>query len=609
MATAPSDVKKRGYLYKLPVSGGVIKVKLIIMSVANHFYLINPFLKVWSKRWAVLRSTSHDGVVRLEYYDKEENEIKGENRRVIILRNSTGCCETSDYKRTKPHAFQFSSSIGRYTRQQTLAPLILLYLPCTHAGHHVFSTDSQTDLDDWIDSINDAIQQDKRLQKKKSKSKTKMAEAARSITTLHSTERNSSASSIGSTGSNVPHPTTLMGKQIKKLKQNKDVFMLLQYHYFFIGVYQVVIDDNDFSSQLGARGNCQMNIGPRGLKLVSDATGSTIGTWHYRRIRSYSKSANRQVLLEIGSTKGGSPGGQLVLSSGSSKEMFSMIHRNIKLLRGMREKALAEKERSEAAEVREKVKTKQQQQQQDQSKRSSLISRPRSMAYELQQGDQNKRISYPSFAEQQTVGSDLIQLQGFTDGLEDDEDFQQFLDSLDPLMQPVLESVNELTSEVYDSPSNCLPPPPPPPRPTQSNSTNPFVGPQGQHSPDNASNPFVNVDPFNTSPQGSFYNSKEDIFENFDSGGGGESVRKTSTPSKSVSNNPFLASGVTPEARAGSKNPFAMANTSLENELKELENPEEYTYAKPVKPAKKMSQEEFDKVWEDITADLHLPPN
>ena len=382
------------------------------------------------------------------------------------------------------------------------------------------------------------------------------------------------------------------------------------FYYFITGVYQVVIDDNDFSSQLGARGICQMNVGPRGLKLVSDATGSTIGAWHYKRIRSYSKSANRQVILDIGATKSGSPGGKLILSSGSSKEMFSMIHRNIKLLRGMREKALAEKERSEATEIKERVKTKQQQQQQqDPSKRSSLTSRPRSMAYELQKGDQKKRVSYPSFAEQQTVGSDLIQLEGFTDGLEDDEDFQQFLDSLDPLMQPVLESVNELTSEVYDSPSDCLPPPLPSPRSNQSNSSissNPFVAPQGQPPANNASNPFVNVDPFNTSPQGSFYNSKEDIFENFDSGG--QSAQKTSTPSKPVSKNPFLASNVTPEAKAGSKNPFAMANTSLENELKELENPEEYTYAKPVKPAKKMSQQEFDKVWEDITADFQLPP-
>ena len=98
--------------------------------MTNHFLkFIIHFLKVWSKRWAVLRSTSHDGVVRLEYYDKEENEIKGENRRVIILRNSTGCCETSDYKRSKPHAFQFSSSIGtQNSKTATLYLHIYIYI-------------------------------------------------------------------------------------------------------------------------------------------------------------------------------------------------------------------------------------------------------------------------------------------------------------------------------------------------------------------------------------------------------------------------------------------------------------------------------------------------
>lgn len=90
--------------------------------------------------------------------------------------------------------------------------LLIHYL---YAGHHVFSTESQTDLDDWIDSINNAIQEDKRLQRRKSKSKTKMAEEARSLSTLH-TER--SSGSIGSTGSgSVPHPTTLMGRKFKNI--------------------------------------------------------------------------------------------------------------------------------------------------------------------------------------------------------------------------------------------------------------------------------------------------------------------------------------------------------------------------------------------------------
>ena len=163
----------------------------------------------------MLHSTTHEGVVRLEYYDKEESAIKGENKRVIILRNCTGCCETSEYKRTRPHAFQFTSNLGIVCFCLFSLHHLNLLIHYLYAGHHVFSTESQTDLDDWIDSINNAIQEDKRLQRRKSKSKTKMAEEARSLSTLH-TER--SSGSIGSTGSgSVPHPTTLMGRKFKNI--------------------------------------------------------------------------------------------------------------------------------------------------------------------------------------------------------------------------------------------------------------------------------------------------------------------------------------------------------------------------------------------------------
>ena len=73
---------------------------------------INTPTKVWAKRWVVLHGTSHEGVVRLEYYDTEEAEIKGENKRVIVLRNCTGCIETFEFKKARPHAFQFSTQQG-----------------------------------------------------------------------------------------------------------------------------------------------------------------------------------------------------------------------------------------------------------------------------------------------------------------------------------------------------------------------------------------------------------------------------------------------------------------------------------------------------------------
>lgn len=74
-------------------------------------------------------------------------------------------------------------------------------------GHHVFSTDSQEELDGWIDDINQLIQNDRKRQRKKNKSK--MVEEARSF----GTSDRSANSSITSGGREEgPHPSTLMGQ-------------------------------------------------------------------------------------------------------------------------------------------------------------------------------------------------------------------------------------------------------------------------------------------------------------------------------------------------------------------------------------------------------------
>lgn len=66
--------------------------------------------QVWSKRWVVLYATSREGVVRVEYYDSEEDQLKGHNKRNIHLRSCTSCGKTSEYKR---FAFTFSTHLGR----------------------------------------------------------------------------------------------------------------------------------------------------------------------------------------------------------------------------------------------------------------------------------------------------------------------------------------------------------------------------------------------------------------------------------------------------------------------------------------------------------------
>ena len=103
-------IKKKGYLYKLPLSPGIIKVisKLEMQQVQKGDGCV--FVQVWSKRWVVLYSTSREGVVRVEYYDSEEDQIKVHNKRNIHLRNCTSCERVFEFKR---FAFAFTTHLGK----------------------------------------------------------------------------------------------------------------------------------------------------------------------------------------------------------------------------------------------------------------------------------------------------------------------------------------------------------------------------------------------------------------------------------------------------------------------------------------------------------------
>ena len=377
-----------------------------------------------------------------------------------------------------------------------------------------------------------------------------------------------------------------------------------------------MIEDNEFSRKLGVTGIHSLNVTPRGIKLISSTDESTIASWHYKHIRTYAKSANKKVIIEIGSNKTGS--GKLELATASSREMFSMIHKNIKTLRAKQEEARQAEIKKEVEEISEKQR----------KKRSSLI-RPHSMSYELQnplpkQTSKTKRTSYPSFAEQSTIDNDLIQLEGFGGQNQMDEDLQEFIDSFDPVANsesrhssnyiiaplPVLDSVNDLSSSVYETTSFPSP---------SSKGVHESAGPISEGFEDSFTsnvqkqkqntNPFTDsmdpftdsVDPFATSAQGSFYNSQEDIFDGFDT-----SNRKTSTPSsKYPSTNPFAKEAST-KSNSFSTNPFEITE-GLQNAHISKDDHNSVIPNKSKKMSKKMSQEEFDKVWEDITSNLVLP--
>lgn len=65
----------------------------------------------WSKRWFVLFATTHEGVVRIEYYDNESCEATQIGKRTIPLRDSIGLAQIPGNK-TQPYMFEITSQIG-----------------------------------------------------------------------------------------------------------------------------------------------------------------------------------------------------------------------------------------------------------------------------------------------------------------------------------------------------------------------------------------------------------------------------------------------------------------------------------------------------------------
>ncbi len=112
------NIKKIGYLSKLPVKG-LMKV-CAQYSVDFFFSVLRVFfvLQKWSKRWFILHGTSHEGVVRIEYFDSQESAMNGIGKRTIPLRDSRDF-DTAPGNKLHPYVFQFTSQIGVCVLSQT----------------------------------------------------------------------------------------------------------------------------------------------------------------------------------------------------------------------------------------------------------------------------------------------------------------------------------------------------------------------------------------------------------------------------------------------------------------------------------------------------------
>ena len=60
----------------------------------------------------MLYATSHEGVVRMEYFDNESCEKSGIGKRTIPLRDSSGIKQSIGDK-THPYVFELQSQLGK----------------------------------------------------------------------------------------------------------------------------------------------------------------------------------------------------------------------------------------------------------------------------------------------------------------------------------------------------------------------------------------------------------------------------------------------------------------------------------------------------------------
>lgn len=72
---------------------------------------LDIFVQKWVRRWFILYRTSHEGVVRIEYYDSQECAKNGVGKRTIPLRDSREL-STAPGNKLHPYVFQLTSQIG-----------------------------------------------------------------------------------------------------------------------------------------------------------------------------------------------------------------------------------------------------------------------------------------------------------------------------------------------------------------------------------------------------------------------------------------------------------------------------------------------------------------
>ena len=135
----------------------------------------------------------------------------------------------------------------------------------------------------------------------------------------------------------------------------------------------MTLEQNETARRLHLSAAYNLEITPQGIQLIAANSGANIARWDYKHIKTYGR-ASGTFNIEVG--KGAETGiGAFVFATTCGREIFGVVHRNIKRLKGDKEKERAERGKEDVAMLQKRISERQQQ--------PVLKQRPGSQTYNL----------------------------------------------------------------------------------------------------------------------------------------------------------------------------------------------------------------------------------
>ena len=250
-------------------------------------------------------------------------------KRTIPLRQCKDLSPTGGTK-TRPYVFQFMTPMGKTMYLYSVETLFNIH--CS-LGHHVFAADTHTDMEEWMSAMQEAIVEDRQRNRRKKAQSLIIQQAPEQPTQSLSTSGIAQVP-VEAMSQSDPYEPSNSGSYILYfgplcLFHTTDNGTFVS-HYE--GTYRVTLELNETTKRLKFTGMIyNLDITPDSISLIAADSGADVAKWGYRQIRTYGKSSGK-FNFECGRTAETGPG-QFVFKTTCSKEIFGVVHRNIKRIR------------------------------------------------------------------------------------------------------------------------------------------------------------------------------------------------------------------------------------------------------------------------------------